>query len=96
MLLQLRDPAGSLHEAESAVINQHGALILSPAEMAADDVIGLRNPATGRSSSCRVVWCGPGDARAWWKLGIEFLDDASGFWGDEYRGDVGDVSSSDS
>jgi PilZ domain len=71
--------------AATAVINLHGALILSPVPWPSGTALNMRNPKTDRSIRARVVWTGPGDGTGIYKLGVEFEDAESGFWGNDYR-----------
>jgi hypothetical protein len=70
--------------ATTAVINLHGALILSEVPWTAGTALNLRNHKTGRSIQARVVWTGPQESSGLFKLGIEFEAAESGFWGDDY------------
>jgi len=69
----------------TAVVNQHGALVLSPIQWEQGTVLLIRNELNGASSRCRVVWVGPADPSGAYKLGIEFIDEASTFWGSGYQ-----------
>jgi hypothetical protein len=69
----------------TAVVNQHGALVLSPIQCEQGTVLLIRNELNGASSRCRVVWAGPADPSGAYKLGIEFTDEASTFWGSGYQ-----------
>ena len=69
----------------TAVINLHGALILSPVPWPVRTILEIRNQKTKRSIRARVVWTGPEDASGSYKLGVEFEAPESGFWGDDYN-----------
>jgi hypothetical protein len=69
--------------AVTAVINLHGALILSRVPWPSGTVLDLRNQKTNRSIRARVVWTGPDEGNGY-KLGVEFEAPESGFWGDDY------------
>ena len=81
--LELR-PVQEPHTAATAVINLHGALILSPVPWPAETMLELRNQKNRRSIRARVVWTGPEDGSGSYKLGVEFEGAESGFWGDDY------------
>jgi hypothetical protein len=81
--LELR-PIQEPHTATTAVINLHGALILSPVPWPSGTVLEIRNQKTNRSIRARVVWTGPGEGSGTYKLGVEFETPESGFWGDDY------------
>jgi hypothetical protein len=81
--LELR-PVQEPHIAATAVINLHGALILSPVAWPAETILELRNQKNRRSIRARVVWSGPEDDSGSYKLGVEFEAPESGFWGDDY------------
>jgi len=81
--LELR-PVQEPHTAETAVINLHGALILSPVPWPSGTILEIGNQKTRRSIRARVVWTGPEDGSGSYKLGVEFEDAESGFWGNDY------------
>jgi hypothetical protein len=68
----------------TAVVNQHGALVLSPIQYQQETILWVRNELNSETARCRVVWVGPADSSGAYKLGIEFIDQASKFWGDLY------------
>jgi hypothetical protein len=70
--------------ATTAVINLHGALILSGVPWVSGTLLNIRNRKTNRSIRARVVWTGPTDGTGLYKLGVEFEGPESGFWGDDY------------
>jgi PilZ domain len=70
--------------AVSAVINLHGALILSPVPWPAGTILEIRNQKNRRSIRARVIWTGPEDDSRAYKLGVEFEAAESGFWGNDY------------
>ena len=72
-------------DAESAVINAHGALILSPAPFVLGTAVSLTNRRTAASIEGRIVW-EEVDPSAAFKLGIEFERPAPDFWGADYPG----------
>lgn len=68
----------------TAVINLHGALILSPVPWPAGTLLNMRNQKNQHSIQARVVWTGPQEASGSYKLGVEFEEPESGFWGNDY------------
>jgi PilZ domain len=70
--------------ATTAVINLHGALILSPVPWVSGTILKIRNQKTDRLIEARVVWTGPDDGTGLYKLGVEFEEPESGFWGHDY------------
>ena len=70
--------------ATTAVINLHGALILSPVPWVSGTILKIRNQKTNRSIEARVVWTGSDDGTGSYKLGVEFEEPESGFWGSDY------------
>ena len=70
--------------ATTAVINLHGALILSAVPWVSGTLLKIRNHKTNRSIRARVVWTGSADDAGLYKLGVEFEDSESGFWGADY------------
>jgi hypothetical protein len=76
--------AGRLQAALTAVINLHGALILSSVNFPAGSELSIKNPETGLEVRGRVIWSGSPDRTGSYKLGVEFLVSSPGFWGDRY------------
>jgi hypothetical protein len=70
--------------ATTAVINLHGALILSPVPWVSGTILNIRNQKTNRSIRARVVWTGAQESSGSYKLGVEFETPESGFWGADY------------
>jgi PilZ domain len=84
----LVDPGtGPAHEAYSAVINVHGALVIAPLGFPDDTVIRLENLKNGATIRARVIWSGGVEAGTGFKLGVEFLDGVD-FWGEDYDPDA--------
>jgi hypothetical protein len=79
------EPVQESTPAVTAVINLHGALILSPVPWPAGTPLNLRNEKTSRSILARVVWTGSDDGTGSFKLGVEFEAAESGFWGNDYH-----------
>ena len=77
-------PLPEASTAVTAVINLHGALILSPLPWPSGTALEIRNHKTNRSIRARVVWTGPKEGSGLYKLGVEFEDPESGFWGVDY------------
>ncbi len=71
----------ALCEATSAVVNQHGAMILAPVPYSVGTTLDLRNMETHRSTPARVVWSGNPDAHGDCKVGIAFKRRVTNFWG---------------
>lgn len=75
--------------AHTRVLNRHGALVMSPRPWTAETRVLMLNPKTGRSALCRVVWEGGEEASTGvYKLGLELLEPAPDFWGDDYPEDA--------
>jgi hypothetical protein len=70
----------------TAVINLHGAMILSPVDWPTDSGLKFKNANTGIEVNARVVWCGPQSTstRGSYKLGVEFQNSSPEFWGETY------------
>ena len=83
----------ALSEATSAVVNQHGALILAPVPYPVGTRLDLRNMETHRSTPGRVVWSGDPDVKGDCEVGIAFTRRVTNFWGVEHRraGDIRDT-----
>lgn len=80
------DWKGTLHEANTASVNEFGALIRVPFTCRSGSVLAVRNLRTGRSARARVVWAwfGNEDRTSRFNLGVEFVDRQADFWGAEY------------
>ena len=70
--------------AVTAVVNRHGALVLSPSYYDKGLIVWMRNDVNSATVRCRVVWIGLADAGGAHKLGVEFLDEALTFWDPTY------------
>lgn len=81
--LDLR-PVQESNTAVTAVINLHGALILSPVPWPSGTMLQIQNQKNKRTIRARVVWTGPQEPSESYKLGVEFESPESGFWGDDY------------
>jgi hypothetical protein len=69
----------------TAVVNRHGALLLSLAFYGEGTVLWLQNEFSDDAAYCSVVWVGPLDPSGAHKLGVEFVDEVPEFWGDVYE-----------
>ena len=69
----------------TAVVNRHGALLLSPVEYEEGAILLLRNELTAEATNCRVTWIGSTESGTVHKLGVEFVDAAPTFWGRTLR-----------
>lgn len=83
---------GKWKRALTAVINLHGALILSPVDLPAGSELKLKNPQTGLQAQGRVVWCGTKGPTGSYKLGVEFEDASATFWGVHYDPQVAEAA----
>jgi hypothetical protein len=72
-------------QGRTAIINRHGALVLSRVGYAAETLLKIQNGITGEATACRVVWVSQDDVSKLHKLGIEFVDNAPTFWGTVYE-----------
>jgi hypothetical protein len=81
-LVLIRDGAPIV--AHTAVINRHGALILTEQNWPPESHFEMQNQKTRDSSRCRVVWIGGADRPGLYKIGVELLEDKPDFWGDDY------------
>ena len=81
---------GRSFRAYSAVINAHGALIVIPELLSVGTSVTLINESSGARVEASIVWADSSDpptesASPEYKLGVEFLDRADDFWGEEYQ-----------
>jgi hypothetical protein len=76
--------SGQPQAALTAVINLHGALILSSVNLPSGRELRIKNPETGLEVPGRVIWSGTQDRDGSYKLGIEFQAFSPGFWGNRY------------
>jgi hypothetical protein len=79
---------GTFTMAHTAVINLHGALILSKVPFDDDTRLDVTNLQVGVRAVFRVVWCGEPDG-GYHKLGLELVDECD-FWGSAYDPVPGD------
>jgi two-component system, cell cycle response regulator DivK len=83
---------GESLEASTAVINLHGALILSGVNWPAETLLMITNPRTRLSVHARVVWSAMQESDGPHKFGIEFLAPSPEFWGEQYDPEVTDLA----
>jgi hypothetical protein len=74
--------------AHTAVINRHGALVLSPLAFPAQAGLQVTNEQTGESQACRVVWAAGLSEDGLYRIGIELDDPEGDFWGRAYSPDA--------
>ncbi len=67
-------------EATTAVVNQHGGLILATVPYEVGTTLDMRNMETHRSTFGRVVWSEDSDAQGDCKVGIAFERRVTNFW----------------
>jgi hypothetical protein len=77
-------PIEPSEEAETAVINLHGALIVTATEWPIGTNLKITNQRTNREIGGRVGWIGPQDTAGRFKVGIEFDVAVTDFWGAAY------------
>ena len=82
--LRIESGNGIACEATTAVINGHGALVLSPEAFAGESRVRITNLERGLFQPFRVVWCGE-PVGSLHELGLEMLTASVGFWGPAYR-----------
>ena len=82
--LRIRADAGTVR-GHTVVVNRQGALVLSPLRVPEDTLIKVENALSGASLLCRVAFCGGEELPGLYKLGIEILGPADGFWGNEFE-----------
>jgi PilZ domain len=75
---------GESLEVVTAVINLHGALVLSPVNWAQGTALVIDSKKTGLRVRGRVVWSGSTELTGVHKLGVEFESAAPDFWGEAY------------
>jgi hypothetical protein len=70
----------------TAVINLHGALILSSVNCPSGTALTIKNQKTGREVGVRVVWSGNEESETGgYKLGVEFQASSPEFWAEDYN-----------
>ena len=76
---------GESLEVVTAVINLHGALILSPVNWPQGTMLIIDSKKTGLRIHGRVFWSGSKEPAGFHKLGVEFESGAPQFWADQYN-----------
>jgi len=71
-------------EAETAVINLHGALIMTLTEWPVGTILKITNQLTHREIGGRVGWSALRIPAGRFKVGIEFVTPVTDFWGTDY------------
>jgi hypothetical protein len=71
-------------EAETAVINLHGALIFASTEWPIGTILKITNQQTNRQIGGHLGWIGTQDSAGRFKMGIEFDTAVTDFWGSAY------------
>jgi PilZ domain-containing protein len=77
-------PIEPSEQAETAVINLHGAMIVTATEWPIGTILKITNQQTNREIGGRVIWIGPQDPAGRFKVGIEFETAVTDFWGAAY------------
>jgi hypothetical protein len=67
--------------AVTGVVNDEGGLVISPEDLPLGYVCPMQHFDTKKTAKVRVVWNGGLDELGSYKLGVEFVDEAPGFWG---------------
>ena len=67
--------------AETAIVNNHGALVVAPIGFPEDATVQVTQLTTGETVAARVVWCGGEDVPGQVKLGLELTEERPEFWG---------------
>jgi hypothetical protein len=70
--------------AVTAVINRHGAMVLSSVKWSVGERVWVMNLGTEARCEARVVWEGREDPNGLYKLGLEFEAASASFWGEDY------------
>ncbi len=86
---------GSPEHGVTAVVNRHGALLLSPVRGLEGATLWLRNELTRETVCGRITWIGSIDSDGCHKLGVEFVEQAPNFWGVIYEEALKTVASAD-
>jgi hypothetical protein len=77
---------GKSQMALTAVINLHGALILSSMNCPPGTTLTIKNQKTGREVGARAVWSRNKESTTGaYKLGVEFPAPSPEFWAEEYN-----------
>lgn len=76
---------GDTRDAETAVVNRHGALLLARRPYAEEENLEITNLESGRKAPFRVVWSGGPGPRTLFKIGVELVEAIEDFWGPDYE-----------
>jgi hypothetical protein len=71
-------------DAETAVVNRHGALVLAREDFSSAGSLEITNLESGRTVPSRVVWSGGPGPRGLFKIGVELPGGIEDFWGPDY------------
>lgn len=69
---------------ETRVVNESGALVVSPQRLPLGARLEALNLRSRRRARVRVAWQGPGEARDDCQLGLELSEPRADFWGRAY------------
>lgn len=83
---------GRVVRGHTVVVNTFGALVLSPLCFPDEALVKVENATTGASTLCRVAWCGGEELEGLFKLGLEIMGNARGFWGPEFEARIRELS----
>lgn len=77
---------GTLHHATTALVNDGGALVLSPVTCPVRSRLVVRNMRTGGEALFEVTWCWVDESQseARCRLGLRILASGVRFWGPSY------------
>jgi hypothetical protein len=75
---------GNTRDAETAVVNRQGALLLARQPYAEQVGLEITNLESQRKAPFRVVWSGGPGPRNLFKIGVELVDPLDDFWGPDY------------
>jgi hypothetical protein len=75
---------GDTRDAETAVVNRQGALLLARQPYAEQESLEITNLESGRKAPFRVVWSGGPGPRSLFKIGVEMVEEIEDFWGPDY------------
>jgi hypothetical protein len=82
--LKVGAPGAEARDAETAVVNRHGGLLLARQPFAEQESLEITNLESGRKAPFRVVWSGGPGPRSLFKLGVELIAKIDDFWGPDY------------
>jgi len=67
-------------QAETEIVNAHGALLRLPAALERGQAVELLHPTSNESQNARVVWTQE-SAGGWVSAGVELKEPSATFWG---------------